>query len=72
MQCSSVRLYVDPELCPTSFSDIFRESFSNALHLRPIKFVCVREPYPLTSQLIQENKMPEFAEYLFNRNSVLS
>jgi len=71
MQCSSVRLYADPELCPTSFSDIFRESFSNALHLlRPIKFDCVRECYLLTLQLIQENKMPEFSEYLFDRNSV--
>ena len=67
----TVFLYADPELCPTSFSDIFCELFANAHHLSClIKFDCVRERYPLTSQLIQENKIPEFGEYLFDRNSV--
>ena len=56
---------------PTSFSDIFRQSFADTLHLPHLmKFACVRERYPLTSQLIQENKIPEFGEYLFDWNLV--
>ena len=59
------------ELCPADVSDIFRESFPNALRLpRLMNFACVRECCPLISQLIQENKIPEFGEYLFDRNSV--
>jgi hypothetical protein len=55
------------ELCPTSFSNIFHESFPNALRLpRLMNFACVRECCPLISQLIQENKIPEFGEYLFD------
>ena len=59
------------ELCSADFSDIFCKSFPNSLRLpRLMNFACVRERYPLTSQLIQESKIPEFGEYLFDRNSV--
>jgi hypothetical protein len=47
----------------------------NAIRLpRLIYFACVRERYPLTSQitsqLIQKNKSHEFGEYPFDRDSI--
>jgi hypothetical protein len=43
----------------------------NALCLpRLMNFTYVRERYPLTSQLIQENTIIEFGEYLLDRNSI--
>ena len=57
-----------PEAWPTSFSCIPAGSRSGSTSSSsPNEF---RDRYPLTSQLIQENKIPEFGEYLFDRNSV--